>query len=105
MVEVNEIDSKLLLEAVLAWTGWKQEGIPRRKNSFIVDKFGSDEAAKLLPVIRTLEDDFYQSDARFVADDLAEMSKLSAEQFRRKYPGLPNEISEALAWCYTFDYK
>ena len=70
MVEIGDIDPNLLLEAVLAWTGWQQEGIPRRKNSFIVDKFGSDEAARLLPEIQALEDDFYRSDARFVADDL-----------------------------------
>ena len=105
MVEIDDINPSLLLEAVLAWTGWQQEGIPRRKKSFLVDKFGSNEAARLLPAIQALEDDFYQSDARFVADGLAEMGKLSADQFRRKYPDLPDEISEAFAWCYTFDYK
>lgn len=105
MVKINNIELSLLVEAVRVWTGWGRDVMPRRDDSLLVEHFGAEVAAKLLPIIKSLQDDFYLSDARFVADDLQEMEKLSSEQFRKKHPAVADEIVRAFAWCYTFDFK
>jgi hypothetical protein len=33
------------------------------------------------------------------------MGRLASEQFKRKHPTVAEEIVEAFAWCYTFDFK
>jgi hypothetical protein len=98
-------ESPLLVEAVLVWTGWGQHAWPRRDDSYVINRFGSDMAADLLCVIRSLVDDFYSSDAKHVAGNLAEMERMASEEFRKKRPGIADEIVRALAWCYTFDFK
>lgn len=105
MVKIDNVDSSILVEAILVWTGWGLDVMPRRDDSLLVSRFGAEVTAKLLPVIKSLEDDFYSSDARFVADDLQKMEKLSSEQFRKKHPTIADEIVKAFAWCYTFDFK
>ena len=105
MGKIDNFEFWQLTEAVLLWTGWGKEAWPRRDDSLLVNHFGPELAAKLLPAIKSLEDDFYSSDARFVAADLQEMAKISAEQFRKKHPGIAEEIVKAFAWCYTFDFK
>lgn len=105
MVKVNFLELPQLVEAILLWTGWGREMMPRRDDSVLIDYFGTEIATKLLPVIKSLEDDFYSSDARFIAADLHEMELLSSAQFRKKYPTIADEIVKAFAWCYTFDFK
>lgn len=105
MVKIDSLASPQLVEAVLAWTGWGRDAAPRRDDSFLIEQVGAEMAALLLPAIKSLETDFYTSTARFVAADLQEMERLSVEQFRKKHPSLPDEISRAFAWCYTFDFK
>ncbi len=105
MDKVNDFESLLVVKAVLVWTGWGRDVMPRRDDSLLVEHFGAEVAAKLLPVVKSLEHDFYLSDARFVAVDLKEMEKLSSEQFRKKNPAVADEIVKAFAWCYTFDFK
>lgn len=65
----------------------------------------NDATARLLPVIKALEDDFYRSSARAAADNLAEMAMLVSADFNQRHPDLPHEIATAFAWCYTFDFK
>lgn len=104
MVEINELGSPQLIEAVQLWTGW--DGMmPSRNDQRVKDHFGEDIAAKLLPLIKALANDFYSSDARLVAADLEEMDKLASEQFKQKHPTVSDEIVKAFAWCYTFDFK
>ena len=105
MVEMTGLNSSELIDAVRVWTGWGQSMIPSRDDARLAKQFGKKVAAKLLPIIKSLEDDFYSSDARFVATDLEEMEKLASEDFKRKHPTIAEEIVEALAWCYTFDFK
>ena len=33
------------------------------------------------------------------------MEKLSSQQFKQKHPDVADEIVQAFAWCYTFDFK
>ena len=97
--------SPQLAEAVRIWTGWGTNVMPNRDDSRIVHSYGEAAASSLLLIIKTLEDDFYASDARFTAGDLQQMAALASEQFVQKHPGIHNDIVEALAWCYTFDFK
>ncbi|MBK8012202.1 MAG: hypothetical protein IPK13_12710 [Deltaproteobacteria bacterium] len=92
-------------EAILVWSGWGRSSWPLRNDEPVAKRFGSEIAATLLPLIRQLEDEFYASDARHTAADLAEMASISSQQFAAKYPELPDDAVRALAWCYTFDYK
>jgi hypothetical protein len=105
MVEMNNLYSPQLIEAVGFWTGWGQSAAPSRSDKRLADHLGENIAAKLLPLIKSLEDDFYASDARLIAADLQEMEKLASEQFKRKHPTVAEEIVKAFAWCYTFDFK
>lgn len=105
MVKINNIETHQLVEAILIWTGWGRDVMPSRDDFLLVNHFGAEITAKLLPAIKSLEDDFYSSDARFVADDLQEMERISSEQFRKKHPDIEDKIVKAFAWCYTFDFK
>ncbi len=105
MVEVISLSSPLLIEAVRIWTGWGLKVMPSRDDARLARHFGDDVASKLLPIIKSLEEDFYTSDARFVADNLQEMEVMASEQFRKKQPMVAEEIVKALAWCYSFDFK
>ena len=105
MVEMNGFNSLELIEAVRVWTGWGLSMMPNRDDTRLVNRFGDETAAKLLPVIKSLEEDFYSSDARLVAANLQEMGELASGQFKRKHPAVADEIVKAFAWCYTFDFK
>lgn len=105
MVEMNSLNSPLLVEAVRVWTGWGLSRTPSRDDARLAKQFGHETAAKLLPVIKALDEDFYTSDARLVAADLQEMEKLASEQFRRRHPAVAEDIVKAFSWCYTFDFK
>ena len=102
---MDKIENHQLVEAVLLWTGWKREMKPRRDDSTLIDRFGHERAGKLLAVIKSLEDAFYSSDAKYSAANLQEMESISIQQFKEKHPGLPDEVAKAFAWCYTFDFK
>jgi hypothetical protein len=102
---MEEIEHSQLTKAVLIWTGWGRESWPHRDDSLVVNHFGPELAAKLLTTIKTLMDDFYSSNANLVADNLQEMGKIAAEQFRKKHPEISEEIVKVFAWCYTFDFK
>ena len=104
MVEMNVLNSAQLIEAVRVWTGWGQSAMPSRSDQRLADQFGED-ATKLLPLIKSLEGDFYASDARLTAANLQEIEMLASDQFRQRHPTVAEEIVKAFAWCYTFDFK
>ena|SRR5215469_18108742 len=99
------VDAALVSDAIVVWTGWGDTSWPARDNARLVHRFGSQLAADLVPRIRQLEDDFYASDARFTVADLAEMGMVAASQFRQRHPETSEDAVQALAWCYTYDYK
>jgi hypothetical protein len=105
MVKMNTADNARLVEAVREWTGWGKDVKPRRDKEAVIRRFGSEVAARLLPVLNGLAEDFYSTNARHMAADLAEMGAMAAADFRTRHPSMPAEISEAFAWCYTFDFK
>ena len=99
------MDPTVLSTAIIVWTGWGETNSPSRDEARLLDRFGSEVTVELLPTIRQLEDEFYASDARHVVADLKEMGDRAATQFRSKHPEISEEAIQALAWCYTFDYK
>jgi hypothetical protein len=99
------VDASVVSQGIVVWTGWGQTSWPIRDEARLVDQFGSDIAADLLPRIRELEDDFYASDARFTVSDLKVMGEVAADQFRKAHPEISDDAVRAFAWCYTYDYK
>jgi hypothetical protein len=91
--------------AVVLYTGQGVAPYPARSEDRIAARLGADAAARLGPIVRQLDDEFYESDARFVAADVADMHALASAQFRQKYPLLSPAAADAFAWCYTWDFK
>jgi hypothetical protein len=58
-----------------------------------------------MPVLRRLESEFYESDARFTVAGLAQMGVEAAARFRALHPELTQDAIESLAWCYSYDFK
>ena len=79
--------------------------MPRRDEAAVKSRFGAEAAGRLLPLLNALAEDFYSTNARYVAADLAEMGDMAVADFKTKHPALPAGIAEAFAWCYTFDFK
>jgi hypothetical protein len=73
-----------------------------------VQRFGEELALGLLPIVTQLANEFYESDASQTAPDLVAMGDLASARFRALHPELSIEAIEAieaLAWCYTYDFK
>lgn len=100
-----EWDSVQLTEAFVVWTGWGSDIIPRRNDDAVVARFGSRAASELLPQVKLLMDEYYSSDARWVAADLIEMGVMATEEFKVKHSEVNVDVMKALEWCYTFDFK
>ena len=98
MVAMTPSEWRRVGEAIVVWSGWGQASHPLRDERLVMRHFGHSAAIQLLPVVRSLVDDFYSSDARYSAMDLAEMGRLSFDEFAKKYPELPRDAVSALAW-------
>lgn len=91
--------------AIVVWTGWGDEIRPNHSEFRLVKRFGDARAQDLIPILRQLEDEFYESDAKFTVADLAEMGDKAATRFRQLHPELTQDAIEAFAWCYSYDFK
>jgi len=94
-----------LAEAVLIWTGFSEKPTPDRDDARLIRRIGADAAAKFLPQIKQLQKDFYKSNANFMAADVSQMATMASDDFRKLHPGASDQIVEAFAWCYTYDFK
>jgi hypothetical protein len=101
MGQVNQ----LLSDAIVTWTGRGRTSWPARDEQLVVEEFGTERAAELMPLIRQLVDDFYTSDAVHTVADLKEMGDKAAAQFAARHPEISEAAVDALAWCYTWDYR
>jgi len=99
------VDAQELSRAIVVWSGWGETSWPARDEARVLDEFGHERAAELIPRIREAKDEFYASDARFLVADLANMAEQAKADFRRGRSDLSDEAVAALAWCYTYDYK
>lgn len=102
---VSVIDPALLSDGLVCWTGYGRTSWPHRDDDALVERFGEDVALDLLRVVKALEHEFYESDARLYSADLSEIGSQAASEFRQSHPELSEDAVQALAWCYTFDFK
>ena len=105
MEKISHPSDSQLIEAARLWTGRGTRPCPVRDDSALVDRFGVEQAAALKSKLKSLEDEFYESNARIVAANLGEMGQMAMAEFRTRHPEVPEEIAEVFAWCYTFDYR
>jgi len=99
------MDASLVSAAIVVWTGWSKTPWPARDEGRLVERYGYDLAAALLPQIRELVDDFYASDVRFTVADVKQMGDVAGCQFHKAHPAISDDAVRALTWCYTYDYK
>lgn len=104
MRDTQAVDEDLAKAAAL-WTGHGTRQRPHRDDAVLVQEFGEARGLDLLTKLRSLESDFYGSDARLTEPDLRAMGDRAAEEFRSRHPDAPSALVDALAWCYSFDYK
>ena len=102
---VAVLDSALVSDAVVWWTGWVTSRGLAGMTRPLSRGLGENSRADLLPAIKGLDSDFYASDARHSARALAEMGAQAAADFRLLHPEVAEDAVQALAWCYTFDFK
>ncbi len=105
MAEISNVDQQTLSKAVIVWTGYETATCPTRDDATLEGVFPVEQAAKLAIIVKSLEDDFYKSQAHVTAKNLSEMQNIASSDFKQLHPELPEEIANAFAWCYTFDYK
>lgn len=99
------MDKQQLAHAVVQWTGYGSAAWPQRDDDALVREFGEPDGLDLLAVLKTLEANFYATDAHLSEQDLTAMGDQAAAEFSAKHPDVPDEVVAALTWCYTFDYK
>ncbi len=102
---VASVDAETLSRAVVVWTGWGETASPVTDDSRLAAEFGASRAADLGPQVRQLADEFYESDARHSAADVAAMGDRAAAEFCRRHPEISDEAVKALAWSYTYDFR
>ena len=94
-----------LTAAIVLWTGYGESSSPARDEERVRDRFGNDEADRLLPLVRGVEDACWASKARETAVDLPEMARLARNHLRECFPQLGPDAIEAVVWAYTFDNR
>jgi hypothetical protein len=99
------VDSRVVSDAVVVWTGFGSAPSPSRDEQRLTDRYGRELSRELLPALKSLEDEFYSSDAKTNAPTLVAMGEQASAAFRVLHPEISDEAVRALAWCYTFDFK
>ena len=105
MSDTHGVDEDDLTKAVVLWTGWGTKSSPHRDDAALVQEFGEERGLDLLLMVRSLEADFYRSDAHLTEPNLRAMTARAAEDFRARHPHASAALVDALAWCYSFDNK
>lgn len=101
----GKVDSALISEAVVVWSGWGGYSWPHRDDDRIRATFGARLAPELVTAVHQLEDDFFKSEAWRTDADLTAAGERAAAEFRDGHPEIAEQAVQALAWCYTYDWK
>jgi hypothetical protein len=102
---MTPLSAKTLSEAIVLWTGYGVAMCPERDEDRVRKRFGDDATAALVPLLEAFEEDFYSSTAHQSVPGLAEMARQAASEFRERHPEILDDAAEALAWCYSWDWK
>ena len=105
MAAMISADYTSVANALVVWTGWGISPVPKRSAERLIDHLGAHVAQELLPILKTLQNDYYASAADNLSVDLTEMERLVSGRFRREHPDIPEIIVKIFAWCYTYDYR
>lgn len=100
-----EFNIAQLSEAIGLWTGFESFSWPHRDDARVLEHFGDSLGNELLRAVHALETDFYASDARLYATGISDMAHRAIADFKANHPEVSDKAVEALAWCYTYDYK
>lgn len=92
-------------EAIVVWSGFRIFPCSRCEENRVVEHFGANMAAEVLPLMYKIVDEFYATDAYEVASSQIKMGDIAEVQFRKKYPEISDEAVKALVWCYSFDNR
>src|SRR5438309_65480 len=69
-------------EAIVVWSGKGDFAWPHRDEARLVARFGEERALDLMPQVKRLEEEFYESKAYTTEPDLAAVGRTASEQFR-----------------------
>lgn len=105
MGDTHAVHEDDLAKAVVLWKGRGTRSWPDHDDAALVQEFGEARGLDLLMTLRSLEADFYSSKAHLTEPDLQAMTDRASEEFRSRHPDAPSALVDALAWCYSFDYK
>lgn len=105
MEKMTTVDAKQLVEAAALWSGIGMSPMPSRDWTRVIKRFGEVNAKPLIDKLKSLEDDFYATDAHRYAKDVSEMGQMAADDFRLKHPRIPDDIVNVFIWCYTYDFR
>jgi hypothetical protein len=95
----------LLAEAFAVWTGKGMSPMPKRNDDRLVAYFGAKVARDLLPVIKSLEKDFYAAAHENISRDLNGMIDAASAAFRRMHPDISEDVVKILEWCCSYDWR
>lgn len=101
----DPVGSDPLSEAIVVWTGKGTRPWPQRDDNAVAAAFGQDVAERLLPVIRRLELEFFRLDCVHHIRDLTAATHAAAAEFAARHPELSPAAVDALAWCYSYDWR
>ena len=104
MCDARAVDADLA-GAVAVWTGHGSHFRPLRDDGAVVERYGDARGRDLLVALRSLEADFYASDAYLTEPDHRRMVDRAVAEFRARHPDAPGPLVDALAWCYSYDNK
>lgn len=93
MRDTHAMDQNDLTRAAVLWTGRGRRSWPHRDDAALVREFGEARGLDLLLALRSLEADFYTTDAHLTEPDPQTMTDRAATEFRSRHR------------CYSSDYK
>jgi len=105
MASFNSNAHPQLAEAFVVWTGKGTSSIPKRNDERLIAYFGAKVAQALLPIIKSLEKDFYAAAKQNISRDLNEMIDAASATFRRMHPDISEDVVKILDWCCSFDWR
>lgn len=97
-------DGQQLSDALLTWVGHGEWAERDTSDARVRERFGEVEAEQLLPQLRRLLTDFYDSDASLFTRDPKRSSAMAAATFGERHPEIHEDAIAALAELYAQDF-
>jgi hypothetical protein len=105
MAPLSRDTPPLLAEAFAVWTGKGVSPMPKRDDDQVIAHFGAKVAQDLLPIIKSLEKDFYAAAKETISRDLNEMIEVASATFRAMHPDVSEDVVKILDWCCSYDWR